>query len=152
MITFLQKANYIGNTFKLMKTFINGTVIHCHYLCRALSRGCNDLLLNQIIICRPFQCHAKYFCDFPNTKQNIMVYIPVPSIFRWILHHYNLLTYSNDHRKNSSYNYKILLRLIYFYIYIFNFFGENKNIINMHTILLTKYEMRVQRRSNINIY
>ena len=29
------------------------------------------------------------------------------------------------------------------------YFSENNDIINMHTILLTKYEMRIQRRSNI---
>ena len=27
VITFLQKVNYIGNTYKLMKTFINRTVM-----------------------------------------------------------------------------------------------------------------------------
>ena len=49
-----------------------------------------------------------------------MVYYPAPSIFRWILHHYNLLTYSNDHRKNSSYSYIIFISLIYFYIIFHN--------------------------------
>ena len=68
-----------------------------------------------------------------------------------ILHHYNFLTYSNDHRKNSSYNYIIFICFTYSYI-IFNFFSANNDIINMHTILLIKYEMIIQRRSNIYIY
>ena len=34
----------------------------------------------------------------------------------------------------------------------FIFFSGNNDIINMHTILLTKYEMRIQRQSNIYIY
>ena len=36
------------------------------------------------------------------------------------------------------------------YLYVLFFYdSENNDKINMHTILLTKYEMRIQRRSNI---
>ena len=88
------------------------------------------------------------FVTFPPPSK-IMVFFPAPIIFRWILHHYNLLT-SNEHRKNSSYNYIIFTCLIYFYI-IFHFFNENKDVIYIKTILLTKYKMRIQRQSNIII-
>ena len=44
VITFLQKAGYIGNTYQIMKTFVNGTVIQWTYLCRALSQGFNMMI------------------------------------------------------------------------------------------------------------
>ena len=102
-------------------------------------------MLSQIIICsltvlapcKIFvclsQCHAKY------------------NLFRWILHHYNLLTYSNDHIKNSSYNYIILTCLIYFYN-IFHIFIENNYIMNMHTTLLIKYEIKIQDKAIYTVF
>ena len=40
---------------------------------------------------------------------------------------------------------------VLFTVTLYFIFSENNDIINMHTILLTKYEMRIQRRS-LNIY
>ena len=104
-----------------------------------------DLLLSQIIIQIPILCHVKYFCGFHTTEQNIL---PSTRHFRRILHHYKLFTYSNDHIKNSCYNYILFIGLIYFYI-TFYFVSENKDVINMHTIFLTKYKMIIRIQSNI---
>ena len=84
---------FIRNTYKLMKTFVNGTVIKYNYLCRTLSRGCNLVLMS--IVKSNNNLHINHFdamqnIPFPTTKKNIIEYFPAPSIFRWILHHYNL--------------------------------------------------------------
>ena len=108
-------------------------------------------MLYQILICRltlSVPCKKCLWLSHHQAKYNGV--LPATSIFRWILHYHNLLTYLNDHRKNSSNNYIIFISFIYFNI-IFNLFSEN-DIIYMHTILLTKYEMGIQRRSNIYIW
>ena len=109
-------------------------------------------MFNQIIICRfTLSVPCQKMLWLPHHQAIYNGVFSSTKSFKWILHHYNLLTYSNDHRKNSSYNYIIFICFIYFYI-IFHFFSENNYIINMHTILLTKYEIRIQRQSNIYIW
>ena len=39
--------------------------------------------------------------------------------------------------------------MFYLLLHYISFSRENNDIINMHTILLTKYEKKIQRRSNI---
>ena len=89
-------------------------------------------VLSQIIIYRLTLSAPCKILFGPTTKQNIMVYFPAPSIFRWILHHYNLSTYLNDHRKNSSHNYIIFLYVLFTFTLYFIFFSENNDIINSH--------------------
>ena len=112
VVTFLQKVNYIGNTYKLLKTFVNGTVIHWNYLSRALIQGCYIVIV--VLLSTTYNFRINPF----GTMQTIFVTFPLPSIVRGILYHNNLWTYSNDHRKNCSYNYIIFICLIYCYIYL----------------------------------
>ena len=105
-------------------------------------------MLIQIIICRlTLSSPCKIFLWLSHHQADIMVYIL--SQHKAFLDEFctikNLLSYSNDHRINPGYNYIIFTCLIYFYIISHNFI-ENNDIINLHTLLLTKYEMIIQRR------
>ena len=109
-------------------------------------------MLNQILVFRftlKVPCKILLWLSHYQAKFNGV--LPSTKHCRWMLHYYNFLTCSNDHRKNSNYKYIIFICFIYSYI-IFIFFSENNDIINMHTILLTKYEMRIQRQNNIYIW
>ena len=77
-----------------------------------------------VIYCKNYNFEINPF----GTMQNIFVTFSPPSIFRGILHHYNLLTYSMT-----------IERIV---------ISGNNDIITLHTIFLTKYEIRIQRRSN----
>ena len=68
--------------------------------------------------------------------------------FRRNLHHYNLLLIQMTIYRIPAITTFYLYVLFTFTLH-FIFFSENKDIINMHTIFLTKYKMIIRKRSNI---
>ena len=112
-VYFSKKAGYIRKTYNILKAFVNGTVIQWNYSRRAL-------IYNMVI----YLSNTKIFLWLSHYHAHKMVYLPAPSILYSYIVDLNfaplqLLTYSNYHRKNSSYNYIIYIRLIYFYIIYF---------------------------------